>query len=329
MSAVLHTLFDGEALGRRVEEQFDVGAVTQCRLWRSFINDVYRLEASGQVWWLRVHPAGWRSTAQTQAEVEAILAIAAAGGSVAAPNPTRDGGHLFEVAASEGPRNAVLFANAAGAELAFGSDDGVVNAARYGAACARLHNACEGMALSAGRMAWDADFILTRPVQSLLKCVRPGNRADLHRIGARLTEALASPELTRGFCNGDLNTQNIHFAGDKATVFDFDCSATGWRAFELSAFARGVTWRLGVEPEGVIASFYDGYRSERGIAAADIEAQAPMLMIQRLWVGALHLDGADRWGEGMFGQPYVDGLMMWLRQWEGALDSPPAWSRAG
>jgi Ser/Thr protein kinase RdoA (MazF antagonist) len=43
----------------------------------------------------------------------------------------------------------------------------------------------------------------------------------------RLSECLeAATGLTQGFCHGDLSSSNIHFEGERATVFDFDCC--GW-----------------------------------------------------------------------------------------------------
>jgi hypothetical protein len=57
---VIHTLFDAAALARHISGEFEIGVIEDCRLWRSFINDVYRLEAGGRRWWLRIHPSDRR-----------------------------------------------------------------------------------------------------------------------------------------------------------------------------------------------------------------------------------------------------------------------------
>jgi len=328
MLPVRHTLFDAQGLAAQVAGAFDIGAVTDCRLWRIFINDVYQLEAAGRRWWLRLHPAGWRTRAETQSEIAAILAISEAGGAVARPVPRRGGGHLLEIEAPEGMRGAVLFEDAPGADLDFSGSDAAANARRYGAAVARLHDACDGVHALPGRPGMDLAFAVLDPAISLARHVGPEDRADLARIARRLADVLRScGDLSMGFCHGDLNTTNIHFLGEASVAFDFDCCAWGWRAFELAAFARGVTWRSrpGDAADALVRAYHEGYRSRRPIAEGDLAVQPAMLLAQRMWVTALHLDGADRWGAIHFGRSYADRFMAWLRGWEPALDCPPAW----
>jgi Ser/Thr protein kinase RdoA (MazF antagonist) len=326
-----HSLLDADALGAHVAEAFDVGAVDDCRFWRSFINDVYRLDAGGRRWWLRVHPAGWRTRAETQGEVEAILAVVAAGGAAARPAARRDGGNISELDAPEGPRSAVLFEDAPGADLNFFGKDGVANARRYGAASARLHDACDAVTAFPTRV-FDLDFVVMRPAAVLAPYLDPHERDELGRLVDRLTAILhaADGELTTGFCHGDLNCMNLHFAGETATAIDFDCCAWGWRAFELAGFARGVAYlgKPGEAADALIAAQIEGYRGHRPIAPADLAALPAMLLAQRLWVVSLHLDGAARWGAINFDRPYGARALAWLRAWAPTLDTPPPWARA-
>ncbi|HZC16078.1 MAG TPA: hypothetical protein VE309_04895, partial [Caulobacteraceae bacterium] len=108
MFPVRHSLLAADALGAHVAEAFEIDTVDDCRFWRAFINDVYRISSGGAFWWLRVSPAGWRTPAQAQGEADAILAVAAAGGAAARPVPLRVGGHVSQVEAQEGSRNLVL-----------------------------------------------------------------------------------------------------------------------------------------------------------------------------------------------------------------------------
>jgi Ser/Thr protein kinase RdoA (MazF antagonist) len=321
---VIHTLFDGRALARHISGEFDIGVIEDCRLWRSFINDVYLLEAGGRSWWLRVHPTRWRSPQETEAEIVALLTITTSGGSVARPVARRGGGYLIEIEAPEGPRVAVLFEDAPGSVLTYFGPDGPANARRYGGAVARLHKACDGIETFSTKSPIDLDFAVILPSASLSKHLGASDQIDLARITARLTGTLqAHTELTLGFCHGDLNSSNIHFENEAAVAIDFDCCAWGWRAFELAAFARGVTWhsKPGETADTLIQAYFDGYRTHRPIAEADLEAQPAMLLAQRIWVTALHLDGADRWGSNNFGLPYAARFMDWLRAWEPMLDN--------
>ena len=329
MFPIHHSLLDADALGAHVAEAFEVGAVDDCRFWRSFINDVYRLDAGGRRWWLRVHPAGWRTRAETEGEVTAILALVAAGGLAARPMPLRKGGYVSELDAPEGPRSSVLFEDAPGADLSFLGNDGVANARRYGAASARLHDACDAVNTFPVRR-FNLDFIVTQPATVIAPFLEPAERDELVGLTERLGISLLaqSGSLTAGFCHGDLNCQNLHFAGEVATAIDFDCCAWGWRAFELAGFARGVAYlsRPGDAADALITAQLEGYRCQRPIAQADLAVLPAMLLAQRLWVVSLHLEGAARWGAINFDRPYAARCMAWLRAWAPTLDEPPAWA---
>jgi Ser/Thr protein kinase RdoA (MazF antagonist) len=322
--SVTHSIFDGDALRVEIEASYEIGAIGGCRLWRSFINDVYRVEAQGRCVWLRIHPAGWRSESETTAELTAILAIAAAGGAVARPIPRRDGTFMTRISAPEGSRIAVLFEHAAGEELAYAGPGGPENARRYGETVAHLHAACEGIENVPERKIVDPEFMLHEPLRVLARFVSADDSAYLAALTNRIAMMLkATGPLERGFCHGDLNSSNIQFDGDVGTAFDFDCCAWGWRAFELAAFARGVTWNAvpGPAAEVLIKSFLGGYRSVRSLSEADLAIQPAMLIAQRLWVTSLHLQGAARWGAIRFDRPYAARFTIWARAWAPLLDA--------
>jgi Ser/Thr protein kinase RdoA (MazF antagonist) len=329
MISVVHSLPDPATLALHVAGHFDIGPIDDCRLWRSFINDVYRLEAGGRAWWLRIHPFGWRTPWETAAEMEAILAIAAAGGSVARPVPVRDGGYLIAIPMPEGTRTAVLFEDAPGADLHYYESDRLENARRYGVAVATLHLACYAVRESPARKPFDLDTVVIQPSIEVAQHIRPEDRGSF----ARMTDALVGmlsgrDDLTSGFCHGDLNNANMHFQGGLATAFDFDCCAWGWRAFELAAFARGVTWYGGPDEatDELIRTFFHGYLSLRPLAAADLAIQPAMLLAQRLWVTSLHLKATDRLGSFRFGETYLARFTKWLHDWNERLLAPSVWT---
>lgn len=45
-----------------------------------------------------------------------------------------------------------------------------------------------------------------------------------------------------GFCHGDVHSGNVFFAGDKPTLFDFDCMGYGWRAYDICVYAWNETF---------------------------------------------------------------------------------------
>jgi Ser/Thr protein kinase RdoA (MazF antagonist) len=90
---------------------------------------------------------------------------------------------------------------------------------------------------------------------------RKEDRDDLTRIGGRLMTALSSAPLTFGFAHGDLNSSNILFRDGGETVIDFDCCGLGYRAYDIAAFARGVTLTRmpGPEASALISAQLAGY----------------------------------------------------------------------
>ncbi len=324
-----HSIFDGESLRARLDGLFEgVPAFDACGFFRAFVNDTYQLRAAGRTYYLRVYQAGWRTLAQARSEMAIIEAIAARGGRVARPVPLREGGFILELEAPEALRPAVLFEEAPGADLSFQGRQGPANAELYGRAAASLHGAMDGLPAFPDRPDWLVEGALNRPLATIGALMEPAPRAALKRIVQRLKDRIAAtPDLTLALCHGDLNTSNLHFVGETGVVLDFDCSAWGWLANDIAGFARGVTLFRppGEEADALIGAYLAGYRSVRSIAPADYEALPAFLLVQRIWLAGLHLDGRGRWGLISFGPPYVKRFSDVLETWGPILDRRPAW----
>ena len=328
MIRVAHSIFDTASLLAAIQGQFDAPPFDSCLFFRSFINDTYRLSAGTKQYYLRVSQAGWRSRNEVQAEIDAIEAIHRNGGSVARPVVRNDGGSVFALDAPEGQRPAVLFHEAPGNDLNYDGPDGSANAVRYGQAVAKLHNATSQVTIIEGRQPLDVQALLDVPRATVLSKLPPEHRDYFTQLCDRLRRYVVDHDnLTLGFCHGDLNSSNVHFERDRATTIDFDCCGWGWLAGDIAGFARGIALHRmpGREIQTLIESFLRGYESERTIAPVDREALPAFMLIQRIWVAALHLDGHHRWGNIFYGPQYAVRLMHWLQQWEHVLDSKPSW----
>jgi Ser/Thr protein kinase RdoA (MazF antagonist) len=329
MVRAAHSLFDTEALRQGLAGVFQgLPTFDACRFFRSFINDTYQLEAAGRLYYLRVYQAGWRTAAQAASEMAIIEATAARGGSVARPVPRSDGGFVLELEAPEAIRPAVLFHEAAGADLVFAGEGAAARARLYGRTAATLHGAMDALPAFADRPGWLRSAVLDHPVEVIGRVMDATSRAALERVAERLDQVLSDPpELTLAMCHGDLNTSNLHFVGESGVAIDFDCAAWGWRANDISGFARGVTLaRLpGEAATALIGGFLSGYQSVRAIPPADYNALPAFLLIQRIWIVSLHLEGRDRWGLNNFGPAYVQRFSDWLAAWASILDERPDW----
>jgi Ser/Thr protein kinase RdoA (MazF antagonist) len=179
-----------------------------------------------------------------------------------------------------------------------------------------------------GRRPLDIEAILDEPRLTIASRLPDQEGEYFAQLCERLRQrVIAAGDLTLGFCHGDLNSSNVHFDGDEPTIIDFDCCGWGWLANDIAAFARGVTLnRLpGAGASALIKSFLDGYQEEKRISAPDIAALPLFLLIQRIWMASLHLDGHHRWGYSLFGPRYAMRLIDWLRSWEIEVGCQPDW----
>lgn len=333
MIRTTHSILRPDDLRDLVARKFGTSVVASCQLQRSFINDVYRLEARGRTWFLRVSPSAWRTVGQVEAEIGFLRALRAAGASTIEPVPLMDGtGFVLELDAPEGPRVATLFAGASGSEPLFtNSRESLAVARRYGRVTAELHVRADGLPRITGRPSMDLDSILQRPLAIVAaQLERPHEHELLASVGERLMTALSQAPLTFGFAHGDLNSSNVLFDDDRETVIDFDCCGWGYRANELAAFARGVTLSRmpGADASALIAAQLGGYVEIAPVSAADAAAIPAFLIVQRLWMASIHYERQDRFGLASFGPAYTARLIDWLRSWQRILEERPDWLAA-
>jgi Ser/Thr protein kinase RdoA (MazF antagonist) len=326
----LHSLLRPDELATAVSRNFDVGPVAACNLQRSFINDTYRVNASDRTWFLRVTPAGWRTAREVAAEISFVCDLGKAGAPVIEPVPLADGsGYVLELNAPEGTRAAVLFAAASGVEPTFDTKPAsLVTARAYGRISAKLHAIADQLPPIADRPPIDRAAVLCRPLAIIgAQAGTPERRDWLAQLGERLAPVLADPGLTIGFAHGDLNTANILFDGEHATVIDFDCCGQGWRANDIAAFARGITLSRppGADATALISAQLAGYSEVSSIHPADARAIPAFLLVQRLWMASLHYERVNRFGLTSFGPAYTDRLFAWLHAWAAVFNAAPGW----
>jgi len=328
MIRVAHSIFNTTDLLDTIKDRFETPQLDTCLFFRSFINDTYRLAAEGRLYYLRVYQAGWRTRAEVAAEMDVIEHTFKLGGAVARPVPLRDGGFVLDLAAPEAVRSAALFHEAPGIDFTYDGANGTANAHRYGRAVAQLHDVTSHLTPPAGRQPLNFQTMLATPRQVVASRLFDEDSDYFARLCDRLQQRIAGDsELTLGFCHGDLNSSNIHFDRDRPTVIDFDCCGWGWLSSDIAAFARGITLARFPDPRvnELIAAFLRGYTAERSITTADLEALPACLLMQRIWVSSLHLDGHHRWGNIHYGEQYAARLVRWLRAWDNVLDHRPDW----
>lgn len=274
-------MFHTEFLARWLKEQFGFAELPAVALLRAYTNDVYRVDAGGNRFALKVYGIRWRADDEIRWEIDLLHHLAAHGVSVAGPVAGRDGDALRQVVLDGERRQVVLFEWADG-----GKPEGPFSPAMYrrqGKATATIHLAADGFTSPFARPALDLDYLVEHPVAFIESM--PGNneaKAILRFIAEALSAAItlrAQQGLDWGPCHGDLTFDNVHHTAEGQTVwYDFDSGGPGWRAIDLQGWAatmpdRQKDWR----------AFLDGYRTVRALSDNDVVVAPYLFLAQEFW----------------------------------------------
>jgi len=328
---VVHSLLAPAALVQKVLPNFDVGAVLSCALLAHNQDDLYQLTTERQRYVIRVYRAiSGESLATLPAllyELELLLHLSAQGIATAAPVARRDGRFISAIAAPEGTRHVVLFTHARGDSLSALTQT-VITSEIYGRAVGAMHRAADRFASAHVRPALDLAHLIERPLDAArpLLAHRPDDWAELCRIAGRLTgriNALSARGLDWGVCHGDLTGGNAHLTENgELTLYDFEYCGPGWRAYDLAVFR----WALALSRERLNwdeshvhrlwSAFLQGYRTERQLHDADVEAVPAFVLARQFWYLGLRATNRVHWGAAEVDDRFFDWLLSFLREWE-------------
>ena len=294
----------------------------RCTYWNRGHNDTYRVEAGRRCAYLRVSRHAWRTRGELEGEAALLRFVQRAGTPVATAIRTRAGESVLAVTAPEGTRHAMLFTEARGAPPKMDRD----GCRRYGRLVAELHRATDRTRTHFERPVLDMAHLVTGPLEQLrpLLAHRPRDAAYLDRVGGLLAQSAVAqlPEGTPavGVCHGDLHFGNLHRdTAGRLTLFDFDCSGRGWRAYDLAIFlwsrGRGFDRAARLARARQWNAFLDGYGDVRTPGAGELRGVERFVPIRHLWLlgvrARLDADFGRRW----IGDARLDEHLAFIRGW--------------
>ncbi|WP_020574684.1 phosphotransferase enzyme family protein [Actinopolymorpha alba] len=287
MVHVLRSIPQPAAIGDLVRRAYGLD-VRECRLLRSFVNDVYDLTGADGRFVLKVYHAGGWSTDEVAWEFDLVSHLAASGISVARVVPLTSGSLVGEFDAPEGIRPFGLTEYVDGDKPRPPLNDELYHA--YGALLARLHRATEDFRTTHSRRAFGLELTLDEPLAQVLPELanQPEDQALVKELGGlarqRMTE-LAALGLDWGIRHGDVTLDNVHLTGEGLTIHDFDLAAVGWRAGDLTSCLS----------TAFADAFAAGYRSVRTIGSADLSALPWLRVIESIGNLRFHLVDKPAW----------------------------------
>ena len=316
---VTHSILSPEALLAEVLPLYDLDEQVRCLFLTRGVNDTYLVWAGTTQYILRIYRAGWRSLADVLYEIDFVQYLNQKGISVSLPVPQRDGGFVSTLQAPEGARQTVLFTYAPGVEL---DRHGARDSYLHGRVIGAMHNAASGFTSAQQRAPLDLALLMDESLR-VIQPLYTGSASDwaylenlVERLRARIQQ-LAVQGLDWGACHGDGHMLNEHMDEDGTiTLFDLDCCAPGWRAYDL-AVVRWCEGFYNMDPGDVLwESFLKGYTEVRPLAEVDLASIPAFVALREIWHSALIASLQPSSGARGF-ERIMQRTLRLLREWEG------------
>lgn len=284
--------------------------VTSITFVRSLNNAVFKVVAGKQTYALRLHRLGFRSMAETQAELQFLQQLHAATGlAVPEPVPARNGELVVGVASAEsGPtRHADLLTWLEGRTYRPGEGLGSQRVFQLGATLGCIHHFARQFQLPPDVTLphWDADGLFTSasPFKpgALEEIFAPEERLIFDEVAGRVRTLFAQLGQTRdqwGIIHADFILGNCQFRGHTAQVLDFDDCGYGYFLYDLGPLLgnlKDYEEEYGSRAARLCSAFLAGYTSQHTLPSAT-QAQLDLMIAARHAHACLQLAGFVRAG---------------------------------
>lgn len=309
---VMYSMLSSDALRDFLNQNFNVGTVTTCKILNRGLNDTYAVVTDDGNYILRVYRTPWRKRTEVYYELEVLDFLCHHGVSVSAPIRNVDGDLACEVVAPEGLRYLTLFTYAEGKKPRLDSSISY----EYGKTVAQIHNITDNFVTSQTRSELDLTYLLDKPLKIFTPTMVEygGDITYVQSWTKEICEHLSSQDVDFGFCHGDFHDWNAHWNGNKLTIFDFDCCGQGYRAYDLAVFL----WNLKTNYKGQETenwtSFVDGYRAVRPFTDTQLQSIPWFVAARRIWLAGIYLSNEDVWGTGIINKSFFRSFVDQLKE---------------
>lgn len=313
-----YSQFDPQTVGEELRRRYGL-AQPDCRLFKSGMNDVYLVKTPGKNYYLRISLAGTFGKTDYEQEACAMTELHRRGVNAILPVSCKGGGFVWQLAAPEGLRYAILFEEA----IQRPSQNPVAQTRNLGRMIAQLHKVSDECRFAVGRPPNDAAQLVEKPLR-LIKPYFSHRQAEYDDFSKavkelyRFVESILPKEPPYyGFCHGDIHRSNVFFYGDDPAIFDFDLMNYGWRALDVSVYVFNETLsdEQYIEKEAWSA-FLEGYSSVRPFSKTELCCISAFAALNIPKVMGLH---AELFGRNMgcffYNDAYFDFFLHQFKLW--------------
>jgi Ser/Thr protein kinase RdoA (MazF antagonist) len=318
---VTYSISSTIALQSEILPRYDLGDQVTCIFLTRGVNDTYLVQTSLEKYILRIYRTGWRTLSDVLYEIDVLGHLDRKGIPVSKPVAQIDGSFVCTIQAPEGPRQIVLFSYAPGAPL---NRHDATDSYYHGKAVATMHNAMDTFTTVHHRDPLDLTYLIDQSLQAIqsLHTCSSADWSYLQDLAERLRtqiQQFSKRGLDWGLCHGDCHMLNDHISEDHTiTLFDFDCCAMGWRAYDL-AILRWCEGFYKMDPGDVLwQAFLKGYTELRHVSETDLASIPAFVALREIWHTALFA-----WlqpGSGVQGfEKILQRTIRLLQDWESEL----------
>lgn len=321
-SLICHSILDGEVLARLIEANYDLTLPIECSLFSRSINDVYLVASQGQQFILRISRVRRYGSFDDRAysfELELLRFLHGNGLPVVYPLARRDKETLGAINAPEGKRYYALFSYAEGNIVSSLNQE---QSYILGQSLARFHLAANEFSPTHPRFHLDENYLINEPMRRL-KWFSQLPQEDLDFLDSlcmSLRETIQSLSQQRdeyGIIHGDLWWRNVHFAGRRATLFDFDFCGYGWRVSDIASLRGNAIIYGKILSDDVVAALLEGYQSARPLTEVELAAMSDFAKITVVWALGVWTTVVDvlgtRWFYENFARVFAN-LKRWVEE---------------
>ena len=241
---VSYSQFSPISLLEKLKNHYDLPTDSICIFFKSGLNDIYKITAQGNSFFLRVSLFNVYSSTQIDEEIQFIRHLRACGLSVVEPIQCKDKSYVLELDAPEGMRQAVLFR---GIEQSPAGDTDI-RMKNLGSLLAQVHMSSLSFQNHSTRPLINETMLVEEPTR-LLNPFLKHRTNDLEFLSKTalplwmsVDSMLSRHSGTTGFCHGDIQPNNYFYNGEHPVLFDFDCMGRGYFAYDLGVLLANLTF---------------------------------------------------------------------------------------
>ena len=263
---VSYSQFSPISLLEKLKNHYDLPTDSTCIFFKSGLNDIYKITAQGNSFFLRVSLFNVYSSTQIDEEIQFIRHLRARGLSVVEPIQCKDKSYVLELDAPEGMRQAVLFR---GIEQSPAGDTDI-RMKNLGSLLAQVHMSSLSFQNHSTRPLINETMLVEEPTR-LLNPFLKHRTNDLEFLSKTalplwmsVDSMLSKHSGTTGFCHGDIQPNNYFYNGEHPVLFDFDCMGYGYFAYDLGVLLANLTFMDNeIYQKDLWRSVIKGYRDIR------------------------------------------------------------------